>query len=285
MFRKSGKLLLGNKNRYKLPQTKKVIFYFARSWSKIWPGLSLILLALLTETAWWLIPENGLVSLAKAVEPMESATYQIQLGNFNMTSGEKSGGGFKVTDTVGQTAAGDFRSDGYTILAGFQYIYTLAEFSFQISDLTIDLGELSSFAFADGTNDLTVTTASGGYLLLTRAAHPLQLKSDPGSFIPFTNCDGGCQPDTAGEWISPSNDGFGFNANGDNVTSDFDLGGPTYFRPFTNGATGGEPQLIASSSAVVKDDVTSITYRAAAAPSAAAGDYETVVEFWAIPSY
>jgi len=217
-----------------------------------------------------------------AQEPLKSNSYEIQLGNFNMTSGEKSGGGYKVTDTVGQTAAGEFNSSGYNVYAGFQYLYTLTQFSFEIDDLTIDLGELVEGNFSTASHTLTVSTRSGGYSITASSDHPLQ--TGGGTYdIPFTSCDSGCTIATAAPWTSPANIGFGFSASGTNVEADFV--GPTYFRPFADLSNAESPQLIASATTVVRDDEIEVTYQATIDGSTAGGEYETAVTYSAIPSY
>jgi hypothetical protein len=70
---------------------------------------------------------------------MRSTNYIIDFGNFNMTSGSKSSTSYKVTDTVGQTAPGEYLSTGYKVGAGFQYIYALPRFSFRITANRVDL--------------------------------------------------------------------------------------------------------------------------------------------------
>lgn len=230
-----------------------------------------------------LVMLTTLVALpALAQEPLKSNSYEIQLGNFNMTSGEKSGGGYTVTDTVGQTAAGEFNSTGYNVYAGFQYIYTLTQFSFEIDDLTIDLGELMAGTFNTGSHTLTVSTRSGGYTITVSADNPLQT-SGATAQIPFTSCDSGCTIASAAPWTNPANSGFGFSATGSNVTADF-LDN-TYFRPFADLSASEVPQTIASANTVVQDDVTTVTYQATIDDDAAAGRYETAITYNALPSY
>jgi hypothetical protein len=219
---------------------------------------------------------------ALAQEPLKSNSYEIQLGNFNMTSGEKSGGGYKVTDTVGQTAAGEFNSTGYNVYAGFQYLYTLTQFSFEISDLTIDLGELSAGNFSTGSHTLKVTTRSGGYRITASADSPLETAGGL-AFIPFTSCDSGCSISTAAPWTNTSHSGFGFSASGSHVAADFV--NSTYFRPFADLSNAETPQTIATATTVVRNDLTTITYQATINGSTTAGEYETAITYNAIPSY
>jgi hypothetical protein len=226
-----------------------------------------------------------LVPQAKADDSgtLYSQDYNLQLGNFNMTSGEKTGGGLKITDTVGQTAAGEFKASGYSIFAGFQYLYTLADFTFQIDDLNVDLGELAAGQFKTTQNQLTVSTRTAGYTIYALANAPLRLPTNPTTFIPFTACDSGCAIDDAEPWTLTSNVGFGFNVSGDNRASDFT--DSTYFRPFADRSDSQIQQMIAGSPDKVTDDTVTITYKATIDGDQAGGQYETFIEYWAIPGY
>lgn len=223
-----------------------------------------------------------LPDFALAQQPLESSSYQIQLGNFNMTSGEKSGGGYTVTDTVGQTAAGEFNSTGYNVFAGFQYIYTLTQFTFQIDDLSIELGELMAGNFSTASHNLTISTRSGGYSITAAADNPLQTSGGIAQ-IPFTDCDSPCTPSTAAPWTNASNIGFGFHAAGTNVLADFS--GPTYFRPFADLSNNENPEAIAAASTVVQNDQITVTYKATIGDNAEAGNYETAITYNALPTY
>lgn len=212
---------------------------------------------------------------------MRSDSYIIQFGNFNITSGEKSGGGYKVTDTVGQTAPGEYSSSGYKVFSGFQYIYGLSEFSFRISSLDIDLGELQPGSFSSQAHELSITTRSGGYAVLARAEHPLE--QDDGTNIPFTSCDNNCTLTNAEPWTITNNAGFGFSVAGINRSPDFINN--TYFRPFANGATSEPASVIATSNNVVNDDSLTVTYKATILGSQEAGSYQTAIEYTAVPTF
>lgn len=222
--------------------------------------------------------------LSAAVDNMRSNSYIIQFGNFNMTSGEKSSSAYKVTDTVGQTAPGEYTSTGYKVFAGFQYIYAIPKFSFRITDLSIDLGELQNGVFSQQTNDLVITTRSGGYSILARAENPLRRPTGVSSAqIPFTTCDSGCTTANAQPWTSLDKVGLGFTAAGTHKAADFV--NSTYYRPFADRSQSQQAEVIAQSSDVVRDDVISITYRGTISGSQEAGQYQTSVEYTAIPTF
>ncbi|MCD8484808.1 hypothetical protein LRY65_02590 [Candidatus Woesebacteria bacterium] len=250
--------------------------YLTAARAKRWAVLSCVLLLLGLGTPHLL--------KAQQTESMSSDSYIIQMGNFNTTSGEKSGGGYTVTDTVGQLAPGEYSSTGYKVFAGFQYIYAIPQFRFRITNLSMPLGELLYGSFAENSHQLIVTTRSGGYTILTQAQHELRRPGGPSaSAIAHTNCDTSCSIANAGVWTSAENDGFGYSVLGTHAASDFVDG--TYFRPFADVEDGQSAQTIASHNTVVRDDTVTVVYRAAVSGLQAAGDYSTTVDFIAVPTY
>jgi len=215
-------------------------------------------------------------------ETMSSESYKIIFGNFNITAGKKSSSSYTLTDTVGQTAAGEFDSSGYIVKAGFQYLYALYDFSFQISDLTIDFGTLVPGAPVTATNVLTVSAPGAGYAVSVFENHPLE--NGDGNQIPDTTCDdGSCTEAQAAPWTLTTTHGFGFNLSGDDVASDFVDG--SYFRQFANLAGGESPQVIMSSSQAGKNRQATVTYKVNISGDQAAGEYSNNLVFIATPSY
>jgi hypothetical protein len=223
----------------------------------------------------------GSPALGLALETMTSDNYSVQMGNFNMTSGTKSSDSFTLTDTVGELAPGQFDSAGFTVFSGFQYIYALPEFSFRITDLSMELGVLQPGTFGTDSHELIISTRSAGYTILARAQHVL--RTNQGSEIPFTNCDSPCTISSAEPWANPANTGFGFNALGPHAAADFAT--PNYFRPFADAEQAEVAQTIASHGSIVKDDSITVTYQASAGQSQGAGMYTTVVDYTAVPNY
>lgn len=226
------------------------------------------------------------VTLAKA-DTLESDSYVIQFGNFNVTSGQKNSASFNLTDTVGQVGDGPFGqygSSSYFVGSGFQYIYQIDTFSFVISRTAIDLGELVIGAFSSGSHTLSITTrGAGGYTVYAYELHPLKLATGSDS-IPDTTCDSGtCSETTAGVWVTPTIPGFGFNLTGDDIPVDFV--NSTYFRQFANQATSEPMQVVMSSTNIANQRQATVTYQAAITGSQAAGSYETAVVYVAVPGY
>jgi hypothetical protein len=224
----------------------------------------------------------GNASPARAVDFMRSDSYVIQLGNFNITSGTKTGGGYTVTDTLGQLAAGEFTGTGYRVFAGFQYLYALPRFSFRILGLSIDLGTLTPGVFNSATNQLVISTRGAGYRILAAADHTLRSPGGAGE-IPHTPCDSSCSISAAGVWSNAFVPGFGFNVAGTHRSTDFTDG--TYFRPFADREDSQLPQPIAEHNAIVEDDVLTVTYQAAVGGDAPGGILQTAIDYIAVPSY
>ena len=227
----------------------------------------------------------GLAPLAQA-ERFESDSYIIQFGNFNMTAGEKSSASYNVTDTVGQTGAGPYGEYGvssYFIGGGFQYIYQIDEFFFQISKLNIDFGTLTPGIHATDSHTLTISTRNQGYRVYAFEEHPL--RHSGGLYtIPDTTCDAAnCDETTAGIWTTQNIAGFGFNMSGDDIPTDFV--NSTYYRQFADDSTAETMQVVMSSSNIANNRQSTVTYKAGIAGNQAAGNYETAVVYVAVPEY
>lgn len=227
-----------------------------------------------------------LVSLVSA-ENMNSDSYQIQFGNFNITSGEKSSDNYTVTDTVGQTGAGPYGNYGvsnYFVGGGFQYIYQIPEFEFQISTTSIDFGELIIGQHATQNHTMTISTrGAGGYAVLAQVVHALRHQEDAEE-IPHTTCDAAnCTITTAEVWTNQAIAGFGYNMSGTNVPTDFS--DATYFRPFPDLEAVQAAQTVMSSNDIATNETATITYKVGVDATQLAGRYNTEVRFTAVPGY
>lgn len=214
-------------------------------------------------------------------ETMNSSNYTIRLGNFNMTSGYKSSASYNLTDTVGQIAAEFFSSAGYHVKAGFQYVYTLYNFSFSTSSLLVSL-TLSPNSFSNASHTLTVTAPGQGYSVT--AYETSKLTNAASDTIPDTTCDSGtCTETSAGIWNTPTNNGFGYNLTGNDIATDFI--NSTYFRPFPDFSLGESPATIMLSSAAGKNRTATVNYRLSPSGTQAGGNYSTQIIYIATPVY
>lgn len=209
----------------------------------------------------------------------ESSNYNIDWGNFNMTSGRKTSSNYSLTDTVGQNAPGEYIKTGFKLKSGFQYIYPFDEFSFEINNLDIDFGNLVADIATTSTSVITITTPSGhGFQLLAHENTPLKLNS--GTTVPdFTGDNDTASEITADLWQNSDTYGFGFNAN----TTYFST--TNHYKQFANISASESPQIIDSSNNPVKNHTTNITYKINISPIQSAGNYQNYIVYTAIPKY
>ena len=219
-------------------------------------------------------------------EDLSSDNYRIQLPNINMTSGRKTSPGYTLTDTVGQTAPGEYQSTGYIVKAGFQYLHSIIPFSFEISDISVDFGTLTPETPSTQTITLTVSSGgAGGYQVTAYENHPLK-KQETGETIPDTSCDGGantCTETSAKPWTQSTAYGFGYNMQGNDIPSDFL--DSTYFRPFPDASQSENPAIVMSSSNVGAGRQATMTLKVNISSTQAAGRYQNIINFVATPSY
>ena len=214
-----------------------------------------------------------------------SPNFQIKMGTINITGGEKSSASYKVTDTVGQTFQGQFDSAGFTIKAGFQYIYSRIPFTFTISNLDLNFGSLVPGTPSLLTNILTVTTGSAfGYSVKALEDHPLRLINGA-TTIPDTSCDLAltCTQTDATPWTTGTAYGFGYNVQGTDVDT-VDFVNNSYFRPFPIQNLD-LPATIMSRSGIATDSAATVTYKINISGSQAAGTYQNNIQYIAIPAF
>ncbi len=242
---------------------------------------------------------------------MDSSLYKIQFGNVNIGSSTMTDpvdSTYTLSSTIGQTAAGQFQSEGYVVKAGFQYIYSKIPFTFSLSNITADLGTL--LPNTPATTPITLTVSFGGagqYIVTAQEETPLMKLS--GGSIADTVCDGGantCNETLAKPWTSTSAYGFGYTMSNDDITSDFIDN--TYYRPFPDASASEPPAIIMQSTNVTLDltptpnptptsapsltgiprsitHQSTLTFKANISPLQPAGSYQTVVHFVATPSF
>jgi len=241
---------------------------------------------LLATISYLLILTSSLSFLAQKTmaQHFSSADYNIDWGNFNMTSGQKKSTNYQLTDTVGQNAPGYSEKNGIVIKAGFQYIYdTFTELSFTIDKLNINFGNLVPGVGVTDTNLLTVTTPSGrGYQITASENHPLW--TSPSHYVPDTTCDlGDCTITNSSPWITDNKYGFGFNVTGIGATGYF--ANSTYFRPFASIYNNHTPSIIASENKPVKAREAIVTYRVLISSVQTAGEYQNFITYTLTPKY
>lgn len=231
---------------------------------------------------------KGLVYPQKVrADRLESDSFVIQFGNFNIGSGEGEATNYGLTYTIGQTAPGPFGEYGvsnYFVGSGFQYIYQINTFGFAIDQVALDLGELTIGEHNTASNQLTITTrGAGGYTIYAYEERPLTHSAGV-DIIPDTTCNNGaCDETIAGVWTNSAIPGFGFNI--DSIDAVADFLDSTYFRQFADDSTGEEMQAIMNSSNVASNRTGTVTYKVGIDSSIAAGNYQTAISYVAVPGY
>jgi len=227
----------------------------------------------------------------KSIKPilainMESPLFKIQYAEIGIAGGNKSSTNYHLSDTVGQTAAGQFNSTGYIVKAGFQYLHSIIPFRFSISNTNINFGTLIPNSPQTATTTLTVSFGAAGQYQVTAIEEGRLRTLDETNEIADTNCDGGantCNESLAKLWTSNTAYGFGYNMSGQDIPSDFI--NENYFRPFPNRKENETPAIVMSSSNVGKNRQAVMTFKVNISPIQPAGKYQTIINFVATPSF
>jgi len=217
---------------------------------------------------------------------MQSPLFKIQYGEIGIAGGNKNSSNYYLSDTVGQTAAGQFNSTGYIVKAGFQYLHSIIPFRFSISNTNIDFGTLIANTPQTATTILTVSFGAAGQYQVTAIEEGKLRTIDGANNIPDTQCDGGsntCNESLAKPWTSNNAYGFGYNISGNDIPADFIDN--TYFRPFPDRAENEQPAVVMSSPNVGKNRQATMTFKVNISPVQPAGKYQTIINFVATPSF
>lgn len=230
---------------------------------------------------------TGIIAIAPSfarADNMSSSSYQLFFGNFNITSGNKTSTSYGLTDTVGQTAPGQFGLSGNVVKSGFQYIYPLTTFSFKISPQQISFGSLPLNTFTTASQYLEVTAVgAGGYSVKVSEDHPMRATNGSGNTIADTLCNTTCSETTAAVWTNTSKYGFGYTMAGDDAVSGFT--NSTYFKQFADLSNAETPQTIMTSTSVGTKRHGVLTYQINIGALQPTGDYQTAITYTAIPGY
>lgn len=221
-------------------------------------------------------------NLGVNAQEMSSQNFIIQGGNFNMTSGNKTSTNFKLSDVVGQTAAGVFASKGYLIQAGFLNAAAAEVFSFSVTPAVVDFGSL--FPNTPVEKNVRITISNGnveGYSIFVSENQPLTTLVE--AEIVDTACDQESTPCThaqAAKWTDNTSYGFGYRLEGRTVPADFSQ--DNFYRPFTATKRNEEPVLIMRSQAKKVVDQATMTLRVNIGRNQPVGQYRNVLSFTAI---
>lgn len=199
-----------------------------------------------------------------------------------MTSGNKSSTSFKLSDVVGQTAAGVFTSKGYIIQSGFLNSAAGEVFSFSVSPTVIDFGLLTPRNPVEKT--ILIAIANGntpGYVV--KASENQPLSTTLGSEIVDTACDKSetpCHQNTATLWTSRTTYGFGYRMTGKTVSQDFLK--DDFFRPFPASKRNEPAIIIMQSQAKQVTDQATMKLKVNVNQNQPVGRYRNVITFQAL---
>ncbi|NTU72849.1 hypothetical protein HGB07_01595 [Candidatus Roizmanbacteria bacterium] len=227
----------------------------------------------------------GFIILTPCVQAtdMDSNIYHIQYGNVNIGARSESSSNYKISTTMGQTAAQSFNSNGYYVKAGFQYWHNIIPFRFSVSNTNLNFGVLTPGTPATINTTLTVSFGAAGNYQVT-AIEEGKLRTMAGYYIPDTNCDGGtCTTSSAAIWNSNSTYGFGYTMTGQDIPTDFI--DSTYFRPLPDRSASANPAVVMYSTNVGRSRQATMMVKTNVSATQAAGSYQTVINFAAIPTY
>ena len=244
--------------------------------------ISLILLFFLV-----LIPKKILA----ASPNLNSDNYRITWPNLNMAGGGSTSPDYQMTITGGQTSPGLYFSTGYKIRSGFQYIHSIIPFSFRISALSLDFGDLTTNVLTNE-KELTLKVNSGsagGYQVTVQENKALT--STAGTTIIDTSCDNtdACDQNDSGTWALTSTYGFGYNMTGKDVPTEFSA---SKYKRFANASNlpAENPVKIMGLTPIggvvaEKDKVATMSARINVSGLQAAGAYHNILTFTAIPTF
>lgn len=216
-----------------------------------------------------------------SAQEMNSQNYKISGGNFNMTSGNKASSQFKLSDVVGQTAAGTFTSKGFILNAGFLNGAAGEIFSFSVTPPLIDFGELLPNTPIEKTIRLTISNGNVPGYTITGSENQ-SLSTAVGAEIVDTACDTGsnCTITNANKWDLNTTYGFGYRITGKTVPTDFNKEG--FYRPFPGTIRNEKGAIIMQSKAKKVVDQATMTLKLNTGKQQPVGQYQNVLSFTAI---
>lgn len=215
-------------------------------------------------------------------QDMSSQNFKLQQGNFNMTSGNKASANFRLSDVLGQTAAGVFNSKGFILNAGFLNGAAGDVFTFSIDPQTIDFGSLTANTIVDKIIHISVSNGNT-HGFSVHVAENTPLKTTVGAEITDTTCDSPTSPCTqtqASIWESIETYGFGYRITGRNTPADFVK--EAYFRPFPSVSRNEQPALLMLTQATKVVEQAKLTLRLNVSPKQSVGQYKNILQFSAL---
>lgn len=186
----------------------------------------------------------------------------------------------------------EFLRQGFIVNIGYPYLKTVDPFIFEVSDVSINLGQLIKGAVGRGQTNVTITTPSG-FAVTTAEEGPMASIGNQ-TFIPDTSCNGGrnsCDENHAAIWTKDIKPGFGFHTNSLFASEDFLK--DNYFRSFSDLKAGKLSKIIMQDGGSKKYSLKTlgqlsvytgrIDFKAVAAVAVNESSYLSTVKFIAMP--
>jgi hypothetical protein len=226
-----------------------------------------------------------------AAPNLNSDNDRITWPNLNMAGGGSTSPDYQMTITGGQTSPGLFSSSGYKIRSGFQYIHSIIPFSFSISALSLDFGDLTTNVLTNK-KELTLKVNSGsagGYQITVQENKALT--STAGTTIIDTSCDNtdACDQTDSGTWALTSTYGFGYTMTGKDIPAEFSSSKYKRFANASNVPTENPVKIMGLTPVedvvAEKNKVATMSARINISGLQAAGVYHNILTFTAIPTF
>lgn len=213
-----------------------------------------------------------------AVE-LQSPRFNLQTESVGFQSDKKNNSYTSLSSLWGDKAYQLFKSQNYYMTSEMN-----SNISFSLSNALIDLGDLT--LHKENSKSVSVDLNSNIQMSQLGIMQEYSLKSPSGEIIEETKCDdeqNPCNNALAKTWSSPTQYGFGYNAQGENVGQDFV--GNTFYRPLPNQNQDKLPITLMINNMNKTKSHAIITFKINVNPSQAVGTYDTIIDFIALPGY
>ena len=196
----------------------------------------------------------ALLSPQLALAVMTSTNYTIIFDAVGVSGGEfLTSTSYSLSETIGETPVLTASSTSYKIEGGYQAA-VFGTLSFSVDTNSINLGTLTTVSINSANVNATVSNDSAGYVLSINSAV------------------GAMPAAVTGGVVVAGTEAYGFSASGSHsaVVGDVPVAGGT---------------IVASTTAPVASDVTTISFKATASPTSVSGNYSQAVDLVASANY
>ncbi|OGG18984.1 hypothetical protein A3D78_03065 [Candidatus Gottesmanbacteria bacterium RIFCSPHIGHO2_02_FULL_39_14] len=222
-------------------------------------------------------------SLAGA-QDMSSESYQLQGGNFNITSESGTSSPARLIDQIGQTSAQIFSAKGILLQSGFLNKASGSSLNFTVNPVIVNFDPLTAGEAVY--KDIFIVVENGdfpGYSVLLSQNQPLT--SQTGEQIPDTVCDAlknkPCSVYKSNLWQEKLSYGLGYHVKSQNTPREFNK--EYFFRPFSSLSKKELPVVFMQSVEKKIKNSAVVTLKLHLSPQQAISIYQNELIFTAIP--